>query len=176
MGNQKKTVLILFFAFVFFYSCASLQIIKEPLLERTTVKSEPQCFSLFTFCRVGAPNSVLIKGFVENSSGNKSYFLEYYLSSFESDLPIGVSLKIDENYYNLKKASTEYSDYVMVESVLSPEILDKVLQSKNLSLSYSNRKDTLNIEFSNRARKKFQINIQKIKEALFSAEKLNIIK
>lgn len=157
-------------------SCSSLKVIREPILERTTVISEPVCFSFFSFCREGSSNSVIIRGIVENDSGAKKYSLEYHLKTFEVEFPLGVSLGIDGQYHNLKKISTEYSEYVMIGSELSQEILDKILNSKKISLSYSNRKETKNIDFSSGEHKKFIKNIQNVKDSLSSAEKLNILK
>ena len=176
MENLKKIITGLFVAILFSFSCSSLYVIREPVLERTTVQSGPVCFSLFSFCHEGSSNSVIIKGVVENNSGIKNYYLIYNLKNFETEFPVGVSLNLDGLYYNLKKTSTDYSEYVSVSSELSSDFLDKILSSKKISLSYSNRTDTINIDFSGREHRNFLKNIQKVKESLFSAEKLNIVK
>ncbi|MBE7410960.1 MAG: hypothetical protein L6Q54_04595 [Leptospiraceae bacterium] len=176
MKNLYQVTIFTFPVFLIFLNCSSLKVIKEPVLERTTVISEPICFSFFTICRESAFNSLVIKAVVSNESGERKYSLEYYLKRFEVEFPLGVSLGIDGEYYNLKRVSTEYSDYIKIGSELSLEVIEKILNSKKIILSYSNRVETMNIDFSNSDREKFIQNIKKVQENIQKTEKLTIIK
>ena len=101
-------------------SCSSLQVIPEPTLDLVSVKSSSFCptWNWHPFCVETKPNSIFFTGTLNNSTSEKRYFLEYFQDSFDTDIPIGVSLKIDGTYYVLKKVSTEYSnfDFTMSET------------------------------------------------------------
>jgi hypothetical protein len=119
---------------------------------------------------------VYFKGERDNTTGNVQYYLLYEMGTFEVDLPIGVSLKLGEIWYNLKKANTDYSDTIVVSSSIPTEVLPKIGESKKISISYTNRKGTMNFELRDSSVNKFQTSLSKLIRALESEPKLNIQK
>jgi hypothetical protein len=159
--------------------CSSLEVIPEPNLNQITVKSEPLCLSWnwHPFCVVSKPNSIQLIGVFNNSTLEKKYFLDYYLDSFDTDLPVGVSLKVDGVYYNLRKSATDYVDTLKISSELSEEVVTKLKATKNsISLSYSSRKNTLNFDFSSRQTDKFIQDLTELTNKTTNLQKLKIVK
>lgn len=171
---MRHTLLIL----LLIIKCSSFEVIPEPNLTQTTVKSQSVCltWNWHPFCVDTKPNSLIIKGILNNNTGEKKYYLEYYTDSFDTDLPVGVSLKIDGVYYNLRKAITEYTDTLKITSELNDEVISKLLNTKNnLSLSYSNRRNTFNFELSSGKSAKLVENMREVQKKLLSLEKLKIV-
>ncbi|MCE9502007.1 MAG: hypothetical protein K8R21_16115 [Leptospira sp.] len=171
----------LFFAILLSGSCTSLQVIQEPNLGRIVVRTQSICFSLFApfytpWCFECKPNSILLKGIMENSSGTRTLFLEYYLKTFETELPVGVSLKLDNQYFILKKTETSYGENLKIVSELAPELIPKIESAGTVLLSYSSRSETLNIEFSSGERKNFLNFLKGLNEKISSLDKMNIQK
>ncbi|MBK8399331.1 MAG: hypothetical protein IPL26_29330 [Leptospiraceae bacterium] len=164
----------------FLLNCNSLQVIPEPNLDQVTVKSETICteFTWYSpFCTMGKAKSLMIKGIYYNSTGDKKYALVYHLDMLDTDLPVGLSIYLDGTYYNLKKVSTDYTDIVKLESELSPEVITKIIESKkNLFLSYSNRKDTLNFGLSDRESRALSSQLNEVVKKINEQEKMKIVK
>lgn len=159
-------------------NCRSTQLIHEPNLDRIIVKSKAVCiaFSLNPFCYEGKSNSLMIHGSLNNSTGAKKYVLDYYLDNFDSDLPVGVSLKIDDKYYVLPRLGTDYSDFLKISSELKDDVVKKFDGTKSLEISYSNRRDTKNIVFSRGERDSFQQIIKDVVEQIDKTQKMEIVR
>jgi hypothetical protein len=164
----------------FLISCNSFQVIPEPNLEQVTVKSETVCTEVpwySPFCTKGKSRSLMIKGVYNNLTGDKKYYLDYYLDILDTDLPVGLSLNLDGTYYNLKKMSTDYTDILSIESELNPEVISKINAVKNdILISYSNRKNTLNFALSAGDTKKFLTQLNEVTKRIAAQEKLKIVK
>lgn len=169
--------LTIFLGFGIFLSCASAPTYKvtpEPTLEQSSAISEEICLDRLLF--ISKRPCVYFKGERDNATGNVQYYLLYEMGTFEVDLPIGVSLKLGEIWYNLKKANTDYSDTIVVSSSIPTEVLPKIGESKKISISYTNRKGTMNFELRDSSVNKFQTSLSKLIRALESEPKLNIQK
>ncbi|EQA37944.1 putative lipoprotein [Leptospira inadai serovar Lyme str. 10] len=116
-------------------------IIAEPVIEQTSLRSGPICISSW-FCSGGRSGSLNFKGILNNRSGEKTLFLEYYVSSFEESFPLGVSIKLDQTWHNLRKVSTEYGDTLRLVSMLPIEVADKIQSAKEIEFSFSSREHT----------------------------------
>jgi hypothetical protein len=177
---QRILFLSLFTAFLLGQiHCSSFDVIPEPTLNQTTVKSSTVCltWNWHPFCMEGKPNSLVVRGILNNGSSEKKFYLEYYLDSFDTDLPVGVSLKVDGVYYNLRKAATDYADTLKITSEVSEDALSKLKATKNpISLSYSNRKNTLNFDLSSGDSQKLIDNLNDVVTKLNSLQKLKIVK
>ncbi len=160
-------------------SCSSLQVIPEPTLDMISVKSSSFCptWNWHPFCVESKPNSIYFMGTLQNSTSEKKYYVDYYLDSFDTDLPVGFSFKIDGTYYILKRVSTDYADSLKLRSELSDDII-KLLSSTNqpVSISYSNRKATLNFDLSMRETEKVKMKLRDVVEKIQSSSKLKIIR
>lgn len=166
------------FVLLVLLNCSSFEVIPEPNLTQITVKSKSVCltWNWHPFCVDSKPNSLMIKGVFNNNTGEKKYYLEYYTDSFDTDLPVGVSLKVDGIYYNLKKVFTEYTETLKVTSELNEEVINKLLNTKNnLHLSYSNRKQTFNFELSSGKSNSLIENMKDVQKKTLSLEKLKIV-
>lgn len=173
--TKVKTLFLVLFLLI---RCSSLEVIPEPNLTQITVKSQTVCltWNWHPFCVDTKPNSLMIKGVLNNNTGERKYYLEYYTDTFDTDLPVGVSLKIDGVYYNLRKVFTEYTETLKVTSELNEEVVKKLLNTKNnLSLSYSNRRNTLNFELSSRKSTSLIENLRDVQKQLLSLERLKIV-
>jgi hypothetical protein len=160
-------------------SCSSLQVIPEPTLDLVSVKSSSFCptWNWHPFCVETKPNSIFFTGTLNNSTSEKRYYLDYFQDSFDTDIPIGISLKIDGTYYVLKKISTEYSYSMKLRSEISEEMI-KILSNTNqpISLSYSNRKSSLNFDLTMSETEKVKNNLREVVEKINSMQKLKIIR
>lgn len=123
----------------------------------------------------GDAKSLNFKGIFKNLGFEKTIFLDYYLSSFEVSFPIGVSLRLDGTWFNLRKVGTEYSDSVKISSSISAEASDKILQAKEIIFSFSSREKTTNQLLSHSETAKFQLLLKTLKEQLNAQTKLNIL-
>lgn len=174
---MKLKYLIIIIPFVLL-SCSSFEVIPEPNLTQITVKSKTVCltWNWHPFCVDTKPNSLMIKGILNNNTGEKKYYLEYYTDSFDTDLPVGVSLKVDGVYYNLRKVFTDYTETLKVTSELNDEVINKLLNTKNnLHLSYSNRRYTFNFELSSSKSSSLIENMREVQKKVLSLEKLKIV-
>jgi hypothetical protein len=119
----------------------------------------------------------MVRSTLNNTSGDYKYFLDYYLDSFDSDIPIGVSLKIDGIYYNLKKTQTDYTDTLKISSELTEEVATKIISTKKtILLSYSNRKVTLNFDLSSSDTETLQSYVKEVTQKTTSLQKMKIVK
>lgn len=147
----------------------------EPALEQVVFHSESVCYGFHFFCSEGDAKSLNFRGIFKNLSFEKTIFLDYYLSSFEVSFPIGVSLRLDGTWFNLRKVGTEYSDSVKISSSISTEVADKILQAKEIIFSFSSREKITNQIFSRAETAKFQLLLKTLKERLNAQSKLNIL-
>ncbi|WP_427854349.1 hypothetical protein [Leptospira tipperaryensis] len=158
-------------------SCSSTSVLQtpEPALEQVLFHSEPLCPGFHLFCSQGDTKSMNFRGVFKNSSGEKSLFLDYYLSSFEVSFPIGVSLKLDGTWYNLRKVGTDYSDSMRISSLIPTELVDRILNAKEITFSFSSREKTTNQLFSSGDASRFQTLLKNIREKVDTQSKLNIL-
>jgi hypothetical protein len=160
-------------------SCSSLEVIPEPTLDLVSVKSSSFCptWNWHPFCVEAKPNSIFFTGTLNNSTSEKRYYLDYFLDSFDTDIPIGISLKIDGTYFVLKKVSTEYSNSMKLRSELSEDMIKNISSTnQTISLSYSNRKSSLNFDLSTSETEKLKSNLRDVVEKINSMQKLKIIR
>ncbi len=182
---QNSSLRTFFYLFVttlsisFFTQCHSMEVIPEPNLSQYTVKSAPVClkWNWHPFCLESKPNSLIVRSTLNNTTGDYRYFLDYYLDSFDSDIPIGISLKIDGTYYNLKKTQTDYTDTLKITSELTEEVVAKLIATKKtVLLSYSNRKVTLNFDLSSSDTETLQSYVKEVTEKTTSLQKMKIVR
>ncbi|EKP12198.1 hypothetical protein LEP1GSC103_1608 [Leptospira borgpetersenii serovar Javanica str. UI 09931] len=175
---------ILFFIFHFCFSlfagigCSSGDSIRrtpEPALEQVLFNSDSFCPGFHLFCFDGDTRSLSFRGVFKNSTSEKSIFLDYYLSSFEVSFPIGVSLKLDGDWFNLRKVGTDYSDSVRISSFVPTEVADKIIHAKEIAFSFSSREKTINRFFSPVETAKFQFLLKSLREKLDTQSNLNIL-
>lgn len=143
------------------------------------MKSEPVCptWNWHPFCLNSKPNSVNLYGVLNNTSGEKKYFLDYYLDSFDTDIPVGISLKLNNAYYVLRKTHTDYTDAIKIRSELGEDLVKAISENQSdLVLSYSSRVDTINLEFSKRQSENFRSSMLDVVKQIESLEKMKIIK
>jgi hypothetical protein len=164
---------------LFLVNCSSLQVVPEPTLDLISVKSKSYCptWNWHPFCVETKPNSFYFRGVYQNSIGEKRYYIDYYIDSFDTDLPVGISLKVDGTYYILKKTLTDYSEALKLRSELPDDLIKLIGSTKeNISLSYSNRKSTINFDFSNSETETIKNNLKTTIETVNNIQKLKIIK
>lgn len=138
---------ILFFVLIFCFSlftgigCSGdfVRWTPEPALEQVLFNSDSLCPGFHLFCSVGDAKSLSFRGVFKNTTSEKSIFLDYYFSSFEVGFPVGVSLRLDGTWFNLRKAGTDYSDSFRISSFVPAEIADKIVHAKEITFSFSSR-------------------------------------
>ncbi|EPG67354.1 hypothetical protein [Leptospira wolffii] len=169
-----KISILLLFAFFFFASCsARVQILPEPVVEQTLFRSGAVCPSSW-LCSLGKSGSLNFKGILNNKTGEKPLFVEYYVSSFEESFPIGISIKLDQTWHNLRKTSTDYGDTVRVVSILPSEIVDKVLAAKEIQFSFSSRDNTTTLALNVSDAESLKSKLKDLKERIDAQAKLSI--
>ncbi|TGL62382.1 hypothetical protein [Leptospira sarikeiensis] len=167
------SILALYFS-IFLLSCsARVQVLPEPVVEQTLFRTGPICPGAI-FCSVGKPGSLNFKGVLINKTGEKPIFLEYYMSSFEESFPIGVSVKLDQTWHNLRKTSTDYGDTVRVVSVFPADVADKLLAAKEVQFSFSSRDNTSTFTLSSSNADSLKSLLKDLKEKLDAQSKLTI--
>ncbi|MDF3819009.1 hypothetical protein P3G55_03810 [Leptospira sp. 96542] len=162
---------------LFVVSCSSsktFQVVPEPVLDQQSVISDEVCLRSFVF--FDRRPCVYFRAEKDNATGQIQYFLLYEIGNFDVDLPLGVSMKLGDSWYNLKKTNTDYSDTIVVTSAVSAEIIPKINESKQIIISYTNRKETLNYNLNASRVASLQSNLTKLFRAIESNPKLNIIK
>ncbi|MCB1192160.1 MAG: hypothetical protein H7A23_08715 [Leptospiraceae bacterium] len=175
--NFKKLFMICFLCLII-WRCSSVAVTPEPTIDQISIQSEPICivFSLNPFCYRGKSNSLYVTGIMENKSLKKFIYLEYFLDSYDVGLPVGVSLKLDNDYYKLKKVATDYTSTLKITSEMSQQVVDKILSANVIMVSYSNNSETKNIELSSGERKDLAKQIKEVQEKLNAQVKMRIIK
>ncbi|MBM9547119.1 hypothetical protein JWG40_08840 [Leptospira sp. 201903074] len=169
----------IFLTFLVFVSCGGTKayvVTPEPTLEQQTAISKDLCLQRYVWVFPGKRPCVYFKAERDNSTGLVQYFLLYEIGTFDVDLPIGVSLKLGDTWYNLKRTNTDYSDTIVISSAISSEIIPKVGESQNIGISYTNRKETFNFQLSSSQTASFQSNLSKLIRTIESEPKLNINK
>ncbi|TGJ99336.1 hypothetical protein EHO59_15850 [Leptospira semungkisensis] len=152
---------------------ARIQVLPEPVVEQTVLRSGPLCPTSW-FCSQGKPGSLNFKGILNNKTGDKPLFIEYYMSSFEESFPIGISIKLDQTWHNLRKTSTDFGDTVRVVSILPADLTDKVLNAKEIQLSFSSRDNTTTFALSASNADGLKSLLKDLKEKLDAQSKLMI--
>ncbi|XDD52684.1 hypothetical protein AB3N62_09270 [Leptospira sp. WS4.C2] len=169
----------IFLTFLVFVSCSGTKayvVTPEPTLDQQTAISKDLCLQRYVWVFPGKRPCVYFKAERDNTSGLVQYFLLYEIGTFDVDLPIGVSLKLGDTWYNLKRTNTDYSDTIVISSAVSPELIPKVGESQNIGISYTNRKETFNYQLSSGQTASFQTNLSKLIRTIESEPKLNINK
>ncbi len=164
---------------LFFIHCSTLQVVPEPTLDLITVKSKSYCptWNWHPFCLESKPNSFYFRGVYQNSNGEKKYFIDYYIDSFDTDLPVGLSIKIDGTYYILKKTLTDYSEALKLRSEIPDDLVKLIGSTKeNISLSYSNRKSTINFDFNSSESDAIKNNLKSTIDTINNIQKMKIIR
>lgn len=166
---------IFFLAIILLFSACSarVSVLPEPVVEQTLFRSGPVCPSSW-YCSLGKSGSLNFKGILNNKTGEKPLFVEYYVSSFEESFPIGISIKLDQTWHNLRKASTDYGDTVRVVSVLPADVVDKVLSSKEIQFSFSSRENTTTLALTSSQSESLKSLLKDLKEKIDSQAKLLI--
>ncbi len=163
--------LVLFFLLI---SCsARIQVLPEPVVEQTLFRSGAICPSSW-FCSTGKSGSLNFKGILNNKTGEKPLFVEYYVSSFEESFPIGISIKLDQTWHNLRKTSTDYGDTVRVVSILPADMVDKIFSAKEIQFSFSSRDNTTTIALSSSQVDGLKSLLKDLKEKIDAQSKLII--
>ncbi|MCG6152818.1 hypothetical protein [Leptospira bandrabouensis] len=168
----------IFLVFLAIVSCGGTKayvVTPEPTLEQQSAISKEVCLKKFLLVFAKRP-CVYFKAERDNNSGIVQYFLLYEIGTFDVDLPIGVSLKLGETWYNLKRTNTDYSDTIVITSAISSELIPKVGESQNIGISYTNRKETTNYTLNSGQTASFQSNLSKLIRTMESEPKLNINK
>ncbi|EMJ93203.1 hypothetical protein [Leptospira alstonii] len=147
----------------------------EPALEQISFHSDPLCTGFHLYCSLGDTKSLNFRGVFKNVNSEKTIFLDYYLSSFEVSFPIGVSLKLDGTWVNLRKMGTDYSESVRITSSIPMDVADKIAQTKEITFSFSSREKTTNQLLSSGEVAKFQFLLKSLREKLGAQSKLNIL-
>ncbi len=161
-----------------FLSCSSSMAYKiqhEPTIEQVTVESEEICLkqTLYFFSRKPCVN---FKGEKDNTSGVVQYYFRYEIGTFDVDLPLGTSLKLGDTWYNLKKSGTSYSETIIINSILGPEVLTAITNAQKMEVSYTNRSHTENFTLSESQSVSLKEGFVKIQRLLESEKKMNILK
>ncbi|XDD51997.1 hypothetical protein AB3N59_10465 [Leptospira sp. WS92.C1] len=172
-----RFALIILTVFLSFISCSSTSVrqIPEPALEQVLFTTDSLCPGFHIFCFSGDTKSIGFRGIYKNSNSEKNLYLEYYLSSFEVSFPIGVSLKLDGTWFNLRKTGTDYSESMRISSLIPADIVDKILNAKEITFSFSSRDKTANHLFSQGEKDRFQFLLKTLREKLDTQAKLNIL-
>ncbi|EMY76065.1 putative lipoprotein [Leptospira weilii serovar Ranarum str. ICFT] len=147
----------------------------EPALEQVLFHSAPLCPGFYLFCSFGDTKSLNFRGVFKNLNSEKTIYLDYYPSSFEASFPIGVSIKLDGTWFNLRKTGTDYSDSIRITSSVPTDVADKIAQTKEITFSFSSREKTTNQLLSSGEVAKFQFLLKSLREKLDAQSKLNIL-
>ncbi|MEI7011616.1 hypothetical protein [Leptospira licerasiae] len=169
----RVSIFAVFFAVILNSCSARVQVLPEPVVEQTLFRSGPICPGAI-FCSLGKPGSLNFKGILVNKTGEKPIFLEYYMSSFEESFPIGISMKLDQTWHNLRKTSTDYGDTVRVVSILPADVADKLFSAKEIQFSFSSRDNTNTFTLSSSNTDNLKSLLKDLKEKLDSQAKLTI--
>ncbi|PKA03750.1 hypothetical protein [Leptospira ellisii] len=160
---------------IFKGTSAGVRQVPEPALEQVLFGTDPICPGFHLWCSAGDPKSVSFRGIYKNANGEKILYLEYFLSSFEVSFPIGVSLKLDGTWFNLRKVGTDYSESMRISSLLPIEVADKIQNAKEVTLSFSSREKTTNQLLSSGEKNQLQQSLKSLREKLDAQAKLNIL-
>ncbi|MCW7471258.1 hypothetical protein [Leptospira kanakyensis] len=167
----------IFLIFLVVVSCSGTKayvVTPEPTLEQQTAISKDLCLQRFLWLFPGKRPCVYFKAERDNGTGLVQYFLLYEIGTFDVDIPIGVSLKLGETWYNLKRTNTDYSDTIIISSAISSDLIPKIGENQSIAISYTNRKETINYNLSSNQTATFQSNLSKLIRTIESEPKLNI--
>ncbi|WP_411822820.1 hypothetical protein [Leptospira sp. 'Mane'] len=178
LNNRRFPALIiglLVFSFLDCGSSKSFVIQHEPSLEQVTAESDEICIGTRLYFFSGRP-CIKLKGEKDNNSGTTQYYLRYEIGSFDVELALGTSLKIGETWFNLKKSSTDYSNSIVVSSLLEPEVLNAIAGGKSFTISYTNRAKTENYTLSSSQGLSLRDSLIRLQRLLESEQKMVIQK
>lgn len=177
--RKFRMIVFIYLFFAILIRCSSVDVIPEPTIDQISVESESVCIayslSLNPFCYRGKPNSLLVTGVMENKTLKKFMYIDYFLDSYDVGLPVGVSLKVDNDYYKLKKVATDYTSTLKVKSEISNKVIDRILSAKSIMVSYSNNTETKNIELSSGDRKDLVEQIKEVQTKLNKQSRMSIL-
>ncbi|XDD41418.1 hypothetical protein AB3N58_08795 [Leptospira sp. WS60.C2] len=174
--TRISSIFLLFLVLVSCSGSKAFVVTPEPTLEQQTAISNDICMEKYLWLFPGKRPCVYFKAERDNATSAVTYFLLYEIGTFDVDIPIGVSLKIGETWYNLKKTNTDYSDTIIVTSALTQDILPKIGENQTITISYTNRRETINYQLNASQTTKFQTNLSKLIRVIESEPKLNINK
>lgn len=155
-------------------SSTAYKVVPEPTLEQQTAVSEETCLRSFLF--FDRRPCVYFKAEKDNSTNTIQYSLVYEIGTFDVDLPLGVSLKLGDVWFNLRKTNTDYSDTILVGSALPADLIPKIGESSSVVISYTNRKGTMNYPLSLSSVKRFQSSLSKLVRSIEPEPKMTIQK
>lgn len=159
------------------WNCSSSMegLVREPVLEQVTFISDEICLDSY-FWIIPANPCLVVKGIKENSTGKLEYQIIYRLSTWDVEFPIGLSLGLDNEYFNLYKVGTEYGSTLELISSLPSNLLPRIQSAGEIIVSYTNRRETRNSILSTRQRKKFIQYILEMQNNLRDEPKMKIKK
>jgi hypothetical protein len=168
-------VLLLIISFASCGKSSSLEVIPEPVVDQISVSSPEICLDSYVWI-ISANPCLSLKGEKDNTRLNSRIRLIYEVDRFDVEFPVGLSLKLDNTYYNLIRVGTEYGSSLQLVSELPEGLVPTILGAKEISISYTNRKDTFNTKLSSSQAEKFKEYLKNIREALDKEPKLQIKK
>lgn len=175
MARKLPFLFSLVFFFQFCSSGSKLELQPEPVLDQISADSEELCLKWKILWSGGYP-CIKFRGIKENTTGKLNYSLRYEVGTFDVDLPLGMSVKLGDTWYNLTKLDSEYSSTIVYSSRLTPEVIPLFKNASSITLSYTTRKKTENIQLSSGQKEALQANLGKLISALESEGKLKIEK
>jgi hypothetical protein len=175
---KSKAVLILLISIFVLSNCGkseTLVVIPEPVVDQVSIVSPEICLKSFLWVFPSNP-CFWIKGEKDNTTLLTKTSIVFNLSSFDVEFPLGLSLKLDSTFHNLVKQGTEYGSNLQLISEISDADALSIAKASEISLSYTNRKETQNYSLSSSKVSEFKENLAKIKDLLKSEPKLKIVK
>ncbi len=164
---------ILLIAFLLL-NCGShkLTVIQEPVLNQISVLSPEICLNSFLW--VPRNPCIQLRGSREEANGKQEYQLIYRLSSYDVEFPLGVSLEIEREFYNLTKVQTEYGATLELVSYLPESVLSEIEKFSITTISYTNRRETRNYPLTERQKARISEYARLIHKSLPREPKLKI--
>ncbi|GBF48948.1 hypothetical lipoprotein [Leptospira ryugenii] len=138
-------------------------------------ESDALCLKSYLYFFSGKP-CVSIRGEKDNNTGSVQYYIKYEIGSFDVDLPLGLSVKLGDVWYNLRKSNTNYSDTITVSAVLNPEELLAFTAANKVEIAYTNRARTDHYQLSETQTKSLKDSFVRIQRLLESEKKMQIFK
>ncbi|WCL51155.1 hypothetical protein [Leptospira sp. GIMC2001] len=175
---KKILIIFLTISFLILINCGkskSMEIIPEPVVDQVSIISDEICLDSILWVFPANP-CISVKGEKDNTTLKTRYYLVYNLSSFDVEFPVGISMQLGTSYNNLLKVSTEYGATLQLISEIPESLISTILNSDKILLSYTNRKETRNIELSAGDRSDLKDYLTKISSQLKSEPKLKIVK
>lgn len=176
---MMKLLIKLYFVFLILLliDCGSaIKVTPEPVLNRVRFNSKTICPGFSIYCSENATGGLVLSSYKNEGNGERKVYLTYNLSQFDSEIPVGFSLKINGTYYLLNKFSTEYGESNRITSEIPDSLLGEIQNAKSMGYSFSNRKHTINEEFSEGVMNQIKSILLTLKESVDKENKLQIVK